>query len=59
MNITAEDIILLSYRIYLQKDVHYQENKLVGVDSEENLFKGVLTFMINSLKHQYHLLLKQ
>ena len=43
-------IVLLLDEIYLQKDAQYQGGKLVGVDSEGNLFKGVMTFMINSLK---------
>ena len=42
--------VLLLDEIYLQKDVQYQGSKLVGVDSEGNLFKGVMKFMINSLK---------
>ena len=44
------DTVLLLDEIYLQKDVQYQGSKLVGVDSEGNLFKGVMKFIINSLK---------
>ena len=46
----GEDVVLLLDEIYLPKDVQYQGGKLVGVDSEGNLFKVVVTFMINSLK---------
>ena len=37
------DVALLLDEIYLQKDVQYQGGKLVVVDSEGNLFKGVMT----------------
>ena len=39
----GEDVVLLLDEIYLKKDVQYQGGKLVGVDSEGNLFKGVMT----------------
>ena len=44
--------------IYLLKDVQYQGGKLVGVDSEGNLFKGVMTFMINSFKQSIPFVIK-
>ena len=44
------DVALLLDKVYLQKDSQYQDGKLVGVDNQENLYKGVMTFMINSLK---------
>ena len=44
--------------IYLQKDVQYLGGKLVGVDSEGNLFKGVMTFMINSFKQSIPFVIK-
>ena len=46
----GEDVVLLLDEIYLQKDVQYQGDKRVGVDSEGNLFKSIMTFMTNSLK---------
>ena len=44
------DVALLLDKVYLQKDSQYQDGKLVGVDNQENLYKGVMTFIINSLK---------
>ena len=45
-----KDVVLLLDEIYLQKDAHYQDGKLVGADEDGNLFKGVMAFMIISLK---------
>ena len=39
-------------------DVQYQRGKLAGVDSEGNLFKGIMTFMINSLKQSIPFVIK-
>ena len=39
-------------------DVQYQGGKLVNVDSEGNLFKGFMTFMINSLKQSTPFVIK-
>ena len=44
--------------IYLQEDVQYQGGQLVGVDSKGNLFKGVMTFMIHSLKQSIPFVIK-
>ena len=44
------NVVLLVDEIYFQKDAWYQGGKLVAVESEGNLVKGVMTFMINSLK---------
>ena len=52
------DVVLLLEEIYLQKDVQYQGGKLVGVDSEENFFKGVMAFMINSFKQSILFVIK-
>ena len=51
-------LLFIVDEIYLQKDAQYQDGKVVGIDSERNLFKSVMTFMINSLK-QSHFSLKQ
>ena len=45
-----KDIVLLLDEIYLQKDVDYSGGKMIGCDEDGNMFKGVMTFMINSLK---------
>ena len=54
----GEDVVLLLDEIYLKKDVQYQGGKLVGVDSEGNLFKGVMALMINSLKQSIPFVIK-
>ena len=53
-----EEVVLLLDEIHLQKDLKYHGGKLVGLESERNLLKGVMTLMLNSLK-QSHLSLKQ
>ena len=35
---------------FIFEKIQYQDGQLVGADNEVNLFKGVMTFMINSLK---------
>ena len=37
-------------RFIYKKDSQFHDGKLVGTDKEGNLYKGVMTFMINSLK---------
>ena len=44
------DVVLLLDRVYLQKDSQFHDGKRVGTDNKGNLYKGVMTFMINSLK---------
>ena len=41
-----QDIVLLTDELYLQKEVHIQQGKLIGCDDNSNLFKGIMTFMI-------------
>ena len=48
----GQNVVLLLDEIYLQKGIQYQGGKLVGVDSEGNLFKGVMTFMITVWNNQ-------
>ena len=54
----GEDVIFLLHETYLQKDVQHQSCNLVGVDSEGNLFTGIMTFMINSLKQSISFVIK-
>ena len=35
---------------FIFEKIQYQDGQLVGADNEVNLFKGVMTFMTNSLK---------
>ena len=41
-----KDIVLLTDEIYLQKELQFQQGKLIGCDENGNLFKGIMTFMI-------------
>ena len=41
-----KDIVLLTNEIYLQKELQFQQGKLIGCDDNGNLFKGIMTFMI-------------
>ena len=52
------DVVLLLDEVYLQKDSHYEDGRLVGADNEGNLYKGVMTFMINSLKKSIPFVIK-
>ena len=42
------NVVLLLDEVYLQTDSQYQDGKLVDADNEGNLYKSVMTFMINS-----------
>ena len=52
------DVALLLDEVYLQKDSQYQDGKLVAADNEWNLYKGVMTVMINSLKKSIPFIIK-
>ena len=41
-----KDIVLLTDGMYLQKQVQFQQGKLIGCDDNDNLFKEIMTFMI-------------
>ena len=45
-----KDVVLSLDEIYLQKENQYSGGRSIGADADGNMFKGVLTFMINSLK---------
>ena len=44
-----KDVILSLDEIFLQKDAQYSGGRTIGADADGNLFKGVMTFMINSV----------
>ena len=46
----GKDVILMLDEIYIQKGAEYSGGTTVGVDKDGKLFKGVMTFMINSLR---------
>ena len=41
-----KDIVLLTDEMYLQKEVQFQQGKLIGCDDNANSFKEIMTFMI-------------
>ena len=41
-----KDIVLLTDKMYLQKEVQFQQGKLIDCDDNSNLLKGFMTFMI-------------
>ena len=41
-----KDIVLLTDEMYLQKELQFQQGKLIGCDGNGDLFKGIMTFMI-------------
>ena len=38
--------MLLTDEMHLQKEVHFQQGKLIGCNGSGNLFEGIMTFMI-------------
>ena len=41
-----KDIVLSTDEMYLQKELQYQQGKLIGCDENGNLLKEIMTFMI-------------
>ena len=52
------DVVLLMDEIYLQKEAQYQGGRMIGVDNEGILYKGVMTFMIVSLKKKFNFVIR-
>ena len=46
----STDYILMVDEMYLEKATQYHSDENVGADNEENLFKGIVAFMIVGLK---------
>ena len=46
----SKDVILMTDEMFLQKEAQYQNGEYVGADSDGNLFKGLVAFMIVGLK---------
>ena len=53
-----KDIVLLLDEMYLQKEVQYQEGKLIGSDKDGVMFKGIMTFMVVGLKNNVPFVIK-
>ena len=45
-----KDIVLLIDEMYLQKEVQFQGGQLIGCDDNNELYKGIMTFMIVGMK---------
>ena len=54
----SADCILIFDEMYLQKGTQYQGGKLLGADELGRLFKGIVCFMIVSLKKSVPLMVK-
>ena len=46
----SKDVVLMFDEMFLQKCEEYITGKLIGADEENNLFKGVVSFMVVGLK---------
>ena len=54
-----KDVVLLIDEMYLQKEMQFQQGKLIGCDNDGNLFKGIMTFMIVGLRKNVLLVVKE
>ena len=46
----SKDCVLMVDEVYLQKAAQYHSGEYVGADEDNNLYKGILKFMIVKLK---------
>ena len=46
----SKDCVMMVDEMYLQKSTQYQSGEYVGADSEGNLYKGIVAFMVVGLK---------
>ena len=54
----GEDVVLLLDEMYLQQQVQYDGRDLIGCDSEIQIYKSILCFMVVSLNQTTPYLLK-
>ena len=40
-----KDIVIVTDEMYLQKEVEFQQGKLIGCNGNDDLFKGIMAFM--------------
>ena len=57
-NAISDDVILITDEMYLQKKVQYVGGKNVGADSDGNLYRGIVVFMIQGLKKSRSIVIK-
>ena len=55
---TSQNLILLSDEMYLQKCTEYFDGEMIGMNSEKELYKSVLSFMIIGLEQTISCLIK-
>ena len=53
-----QDVVLLTDEMYLQKELQFQQGKLIGCDDNGNLFKGIMTFMIVGVRKNFPFVVK-
>ena len=49
-NKISKDIVLMLDEMYLQKQQQYFAGELIGADEDDNLYKGIVCFMVAGLK---------
>ena len=54
----SDDIVLMADEMHLQKCIQYSGGDYVDADADENLYKGIVVFMIQGLKHTVPLVVK-
>ena len=54
----SQDCVLLVDEMYLQKGTQFHGGEYIGANENDELYKGIVVFMITGLKKQYHQLLK-
>lgn len=57
-NKIGKDVVLLADEMYLQKGMQYHGGKLIGSDEDGQLYKGIMVFMIVSLKQSIPFVIK-
>ena len=54
----SQDCVLLVDEMYLQKGTQFYGGEYIGANENDELYKGIMVFMITGLKKQYRQLLK-
>ena len=54
----SQDCVLLVDEMYLQKGTQFHGGEYIGANENDELYKGIMVFMITGLKKQYRQLLK-
>ena len=57
-NQISKDITVMVDEMYLQKDVQYVGGEYIGCDQQENLYKGIVVFMIQGIKQSIPIVVK-